>query len=235
MLKLQKNKNPLPRCWPVAGLPRPGHHQPAVSHSKISDLPAGAVKIERRKKEKKMKKIALILVLSMLAMVSGCAVSDPGESVEPQNSSAPTQTEPQETQEVQDTPEPEVSSNIATLGDYEVEIKFAVLTEDYEGNPAIAITYSWTNNSEDTTSAMVAVSCSAFQDGVGLETAIIMDDSVYDSDSFMTEVRPGTTIDVQAAFVLSNTTSVVEVEIGEWLTFDSDPPIAYMEFDPAAL
>lgn len=140
-----------------------------------------------------------------------------------------------ETGQVQNTPEPESPSNIATVGDYDVEIKSAVLTDDYEGNPAIIVTYAWTNNSEETTSAMTSVSCSAFQDGVGLETAIIMDDSVFDSDSSMTEVRPGTTIDVQSAFVLSNTTSVVEVEVGEWLTIENDPPVAYMEFDPATL
>lgn len=169
---------------------------------------------------------ALILFGAMMMSMAACSNQE-GENITQQGSN--------ETEQVQNTPEPETPSNAATVGDYDVEIKSAVLTDDYEGNPAIIVTYAWTNNSEETTSAMTSVSCSAFQDGVGLETAIIMDDSVFDSDSSMTEVRPGTTIDVQSAFVLSNTTSVVEVEVGEWLTIENDPPVAYMEFDPATL
>ena len=82
---------------------------------------------------------------------------------------------------------------------------------------------------------MTAVYCSAFQDGIELDTALIMDDSIYDSGSFMREVRPGTTIDIQSAFVLSNTTSIVEVEVEEWITFEENPPVAHMEFDPSTL
>lgn len=126
-------------------------------------------------------------------------------------------------------------SPAADLGDYHVEIKGATLTTDYEGNLVIVITYSWTNNSDDTTSALTSVNCSAFQDGVGLESAFVLSDDVYDSGLGMTEVRPGTTIDVQSAFVLTSETSIVEVEISEWITFDNDAPIAYQEFDPATL
>ncbi|HIT31923.1 MAG TPA: DUF5067 domain-containing protein [Candidatus Enterenecus stercoripullorum] len=185
-----------------------------------------------------MKKIfALSLALCMALALCACsggsepsqgpvtnapASEDPVESETPEESEAPVESEP-------------TAQNAADVGDYHVEIKSAALAEDYEGNPALIVTYSWTNNSEDTTSAMVAVSCSAFQDGVSLDTAIIANSDIYDSDSFMTEVRPGTTIDVQAAFVLGNTESPVEVEVGEWLTFDSDPPMAYMEFDLASL
>lgn len=118
------------------------------------------------------------------------------------------------------------------LGDYYVEIKEALCTEDYEGNPAIVITYSWTNNSEDTTSAMVAMHEKAFQDGVGLDTAIILDSAVYDSDAGMKDVRPGTTIDVQCAFSLTNEASVVEFEISELISFSNDRVV--MNFDPAS-
>lgn len=103
---------------------------------------------------------------------------------------------------------------------------------DYEGNPAIVITYSWTNNSEDTTSAMVAMHEKAFQDGVGLDTAIILDSAVYDSDAGMKDVRPGTTIDVQCAFSLTNEASVVEFEISELISFSNDRVV--MNFDPAS-
>lgn len=115
------------------------------------------------------------------------------------------------------------------LGDYHIEIKGAKIIEDYEGNPALAVTYSWTNNSDKTTSAMVAVHEKAFQDGVQLENAIIVGSDDYESGSSMKEVRPGTTIDVQSAFELTSDTSVVEFEISELISFSDN--IVTMDFD----
>lgn len=122
-----------------------------------------------------------------------------------------------------------------TIGEYTIEIKGATLAKDYEGNPAIIITYAWTNNSEETTSAMVSVSSQAFQDGVELDTAIIGDSDVYDSDASWKDVRPGSTIDIQAAYALTSETSIIEFEVSEWITFESNPPIVFMNFDPANL
>lgn len=124
----------------------------------------------------------------------------------------------------------EILANAADFGDYYVEIKNAELAEDYEGSPALIVTYAWTNNSDKTTVAATSVLCHAFQDGVGLDTAIIMNSSIFDANS-MTEVRPGTTIDVQAAFKLSNTSSIVEVEVGEWITLEKNPTVARMNFE----
>lgn len=167
--------------------------------------------------------------------LAGCGgdSSSAGTSNQAESSVSSAQNEDVSTEEVQE--ETEAPTNIADVGDYHVEIKSAALAQDYEGNPAVVITYSWTNNSEDTTSPMVAVSTSVFQNGVGMDSAIIGDDTVCDSMTQMTEVRPGTTIDVQEAFSLSDTTSPIEVEIGEWLTLEEDPAIAYMEFDLTAL
>lgn len=127
--------------------------------------------------------------------------------------------------------EPEASEMIGSgdLGDFYVEIKSADLTTDYEGNPAIIITYSWTNNSNETTSAMVSTSEEAFQDGVELDTALIMSDN-YDSSASMKDVRPGSTIDVQCAFVLSNQTSNVEFELSELFSFSKNAPKVVKNF-----
>ena len=176
----------------------------------------------------------LLVVAAILATLVACSSGEEPQAPSPEGTTPPVETQPVQESEVPVEAETPDQSNAAALGDYYVEIKSADLSQDYEGNPAIIITYVWTNNSADTTSAMTSVSCSAFQNGVGLESAIIMSDD-YVSDSFMTEVRPGTTIDVQAAFILQDTTNVVEVEVGEWLTLDDNPPIAYMEFNPAEL
>lgn len=117
------------------------------------------------------------------------------------------------------------------LGDYHVEIKGASIVKDYEDNPAIVVTYAWTNNSEDTTSASTAMYAKAFQDGVQLDSAWV-DSDEYDGGADMKEVRPGTTIDVQDAFELTSETSTVEFEISEF--FGSDD-IVTTNFEPANL
>ena len=53
---------------------------------------------------------------------------------------------------IAETPAEPVRTNPAILGDYAVEIESATITQDYAGDPAIVIAYSWTNNSGETTS-----------------------------------------------------------------------------------
>lgn len=119
------------------------------------------------------------------------------------------------------------------LGDYYVEVKGASLVKDYDGNPAVVITYAWTNNSEDTTSAEVALMAKAFQDGVQLNTAFIGDASVYNSELSFKGIRPGTTFEVQCAFELTSESSVIEFEVSELFSL-SDDTVAE-NFDPADL
>lgn len=121
--------------------------------------------------------------------------------------------------------------NPAVLGDYAVEIKSAVVTQDYDGNPAVVVTYSWTNNSSDTTTPMASISTSVFQNGIGMESVYVSDESIYNQDLYWTEVRPGTTIDVQEAFALSDTTSPLEVEISEAFAWVTPTEIAYETFE----
>ena len=183
----------------------------------------------------KRKALALILSVAVLLALSACGSSSGG-------SSSQTPVAPSEAAESTPEPASEPTENdqaggkavgSGDLGDYHAEIKGAALAKDYEGNPAIVITYEWTNNSDDTTSAMVAVTGKAFQDGVQLETAIIMGDDSYDSGTSMKEVRPGTTVDIQCAYVLTSETSTVEFELTEWISFSDD--MVTMDFDPASL
>lgn len=109
------------------------------------------------------------------------------------------------------------------LGDFYVEIKEGTLARDYDGNRVCIITYSWTNNSDETTCAMYKILEKAFQDGVELDAAyFILDTSVYNSGTKLKEVRPGATTDIQCAFILSNDTSPVEFELSESLNLSKD-------------
>ena len=120
------------------------------------------------------------------------------------------------------------------LGNYYVEIKSAVLTSDYGGSPAILITYSWTNNSQETTNALSAFIERAFQDGVQLDSATILSTNPqYSSGTALRDVRPGATTDVQRAYLISDSGSPVEFEVFEFLG-DSEAGVS-ITFDPASL
>lgn len=123
-----------------------------------------------------------------------------------------------------DQPESETNGQdgAGNLGDYHVEIKGMSLANDTDGDPAIVITYAWTNNSDKTTSAEVALMEKAFQDGIQLDTAFILDNSVYDSGLGFKDVRPGSTLDIQAAYSLTSETSPVEFELSEFISFSDE-------------
>lgn len=115
------------------------------------------------------------------------------------------------------------------LGDYHVSIEGFQVVEDYDGNPAIVIDYTWTNNSDETKRADVTILEKAFQDGVQLEASFIADRSIYDYSTSAKDIRPGTTIDVQCAFTLTSETSNVEFELSELFSFSDD--IVSMDFN----
>lgn len=161
--------------------------------------------------------LALIMCLSLAACGSGSDVQN-------DTSTPPAPAE--------DTPEV-VDSSSAEFDQVAVEIKDAHLTTDYEGNPAIVITYSWTNNSDDANMAMVTTVGNAYQDGIGLESAMIMDDPNYDGSAYSTQIQPGATLDVQVAYVLRNETSPVEFELEQFLNMTDTK--AVKEFDITTL
>ena len=57
--------------------------------------------------------------------------------------------------------------------EYPVTIDACAVTSDYQGNPAIVVTYTWTNNSSDPQMFEVAIDDKAFQNGVELSFATI--------------------------------------------------------------
>lgn len=110
--------------------------------------------------------------------------------------------------------------------DYAVGIEDSRIGEDYEGKKALIVNYSFTNNSEEPTSFLVAIRPQAFQNGVELSTATIsFSDDSYDHESSMKDIKPGATVMVSSAFILDDS-SVVTVECHDWLRFDGDTLIA---------
>lgn len=101
---------------------------------------------------------------------------------------------------------------------YAVTIDDCQVTTDYSGKSAIVVTYTFTNNSDKATSFMVAIDDAAFQNGVELDTAIVSD---IDSQSSMSDIKPGATTTVQQAFLLDDTSDVT-VECTELISFNDE-------------
>ena len=111
-----------------------------------------------------------------------------------------------------------VEEKAAPKSHYEVTIDGYELAEDYEGKPSIIITYSWVNNSDKTISALVALSDKVFQNGVQLESTVVLDPEV-DTNAAMSDVKPGYGNTYQFAYVLSDDSDVT-VEVSELISFD---------------
>lgn len=115
------------------------------------------------------------------------------------------------------------NEDVNTLGDYQVEIKSARVTADWEGNPAVVITYGFTNNSSEPESFWLAFEDAVYQNGVGLEKAYFLKDGdPYDEANQNKEIKSGVTIDVDVAYVLNDTETDVEVEVKELISFSDD-------------
>ena len=112
-----------------------------------------------------------------------------------------------------------------TIGDYKCVVKGAEMCKDWSGKDAILITYNFTNNSDDAISFDVALDARAYQNGIGLETAILDEDT----DLLDVDIKPGITKEVKKAYVLSDTSSDVEIEISELISFNDDKIVTTVE------
>ncbi len=108
-----------------------------------------------------------------------------------------------------------------TLGDYKIEIQSCRLAKDYEKKDVAIVTYSFTNEKNDTPTAFfTAFEDQAYQNGVGLNEAYIIDDSYsYNNENATKEIKKGATIDVEVAYTLNDATTPIEVEISELFSF----------------
>lgn len=108
------------------------------------------------------------------------------------------------------------------LGKYSVEILGCRLTTDYEGKAVVIVKYSFENVSDNNAAAFIwSVSDKVYQNGVELEDAFVLDDNAdYDIEKKSVEVQKGTKIEVEVAYVLRDTTTDIEVEVGHLVSLD---------------
>lgn len=97
---------------------------------------------------------------------------------------------------------------------YNFNIKAARFTQNSIGEPAVVITFGFTNVSDESKSLWDACMYEypmVYQEGVELEHTTV---SGVDWDSLTSGIKPGVSFDVELAFLLNNTTSDIEAEIG---------------------
>lgn len=161
--------------------------------------------------------LGVLALLVTAAMYGGASAASDGSSestpVAEQGASqdAPTRAEQGASQDAPARAEQEAAS------DYAVTIDDCRMTEDYEGNPAAVVTFTFTNNSEETTSPAVALHAQVFQNGTELEMAITTDNE--DADKYMNDVKPGSSITYGLAYELEDTSDIT-VEVQELAAFN---------------
>lgn len=108
------------------------------------------------------------------------------------------------------------------IGKYSVQIDSCRLAKDYTGKDVVIVKYVFTNVSDkEPASFMFAFDDAAFQNGVGLNGAYVLDDSAnYNSDNQLKEIKVGASLEVEVAYELNDTTTDVEVEVRELISFN---------------
>ena len=167
--------------------------------------------------------LAALMLLTLTACGSGSEQADRPAQTEapaaPVETAAPTAAP---TEAPTEAPAPAALESSGTLGDYAVEIGECELCRDYSGKPALLVNYTFTNNSEENCSGMLALNTDAYQNGLQLDVAMIMDSSIYSAEDGMKEIQPGATISLKAAFSLNSETAPVEFEVSEVFSIGDD-------------
>ena len=104
-------------------------------------------------------------------------------------------------------------SNQIKLEDYELLYKGACIMTDSDGNDAVVLTLDFTNNGKENASYLWSVNETVMQNGTELEVAtVVADYESYETviSSQFTDIAPGTTLEVQTAYVLRDPTGTVE-------------------------
>lgn len=117
--------------------------------------------------------------------------------------------------------------------DASVSILSAEQFTDSDGNPAVRFYYDYTNNSEDTTSAWMALGLKAYQDGyelVGAYASYEDDVPEYGNDSL--DVRPGVTIRCVTEYTFKPDGGLIEFTISDYWNEDDE---LTAQFDPQNL
>lgn len=114
-------------------------------------------------------------------------------------------------------------SSSGYIDDFYVEIGDYRMSETTSGDPLIVITYSFTNNSDESASFTMSLDDKVYQNGMEIDQEFF---GLYDDDVDNTvagrDIKPGVKISFEAAYSLDNEYDDVEVEVGSMFDFSGD-------------
>ncbi|NLC65417.1 MAG: DUF5067 domain-containing protein [Clostridium sp.] len=174
------------------------------------------------------KMLALIVSLVFILAIVGCS-DDKAESPK-DTGSALVDTEKEDDPEKKEEAVPESGSAIGTytIGEDIVTMNSVELGKDWDGEDCIVIDYTWTNNSDETTSWILFSSEQVFQDGQELDGTGLENDPNLD----MKDIRPGNTIEGIKSAYKPISEGPIEIELSSWDDFwdDNDPILVEVEY-----
>lgn len=165
--------------------------------------------LEEQKKKKKKKRLiifAVIAALIIIVIALGSGGSDDGGTQTGSTSAGGEQ-------QVSEAPK----AADGKLGDYVCTVKSATKCKNWDGKDSVKIVYNFTNNSSNPASFDIALDDAVYQDGIALESSFTSSD---DNEILDVEIKPGITKEVPKIYILRNSTSELEVEVGETFSFD---------------
>lgn len=163
-----------------------------------------------------MKKFLSALLICILLLTFWVFALGSGEDDETVSEQAGTVTDTDNNNVTETEKEPDNA-----LGDYIIEIKECRLAKDFEKKPVVIVTYSFTNQEDDSAASFAAaIEENVYQNGVGLNECYFLDDSYnYNGENATKEIKKGATIDVDVAYVLNDETTPIDVEVKELFSF----------------
>lgn len=114
------------------------------------------------------------------------------------------------------------------VGVFDVSVVSYRVSKDYDGSSVLILELGVTNNGTDSESFGLSAEVNAFQNGVELSTAYMVDG--VDSHTKHAQLRPGAGVAVYYCFTLSDE-SPVDFELSELITFDNTVHTFTVELD----
>lgn len=161
---------------------------------------------EQKKKKKKKKWIIIAIVVVLIVIIAAASGGDSDD----------TSTGGENPSQSIDAGKSETVDGV--IGDYVCKVKSANVCKNWEGKDSVKVIFEFTNNYSEPQSFDTALEANLFQEGVGLESTFLSGDD--DNALYDVEIKPGTTKEVVKYYVLRDTTTPIEVEISEWISFD---------------
>lgn len=178
-----------------------------------------------------MKKLlAVIFTLVFVLGVIGCSNEKVENPKDAESVLLDTEKADEPEAEKKEEPAAETGAGLGTftIGEDIVTMNSVEIGKDWDGQDCIVIDYTWTNNSDETTSWILFSSEQVFQDGQELDGTGLENDPNLD----MKDIRPGNTLEGIKSAYKPISEGPIEIELSSWDEFwdNKDPILIEVEY-----